>query len=296
MKNILFEGVYSAIFSIYDRGLHVIKPSVEKLVAYNLKNGIRGFYVGGNTGECTVLPNHTRMEMLETVKGCAGDAKIIAHVGAGHLDDTLALMEHANQMSVDAVSSLPPSLTSYYKGEEAISYYRMLAAKSKSPVLAYVTPVLSCDPIWFAKEIMKIDNIIGLKLTIPDYHLFEQVKQINHGDIELLNGPDECMLAGLCMGADGAIGTSYNLMPKTACSVYESFKNGDICEALEYQHKLNRLIDVLLGSNISNWKLPLELLGIDPGYTVAPAKLPDEERKNEIFDRLKKCGCAEEMV
>ena len=74
-SNILFEGVYSATFSVYDKEMNVIKPSIEKLISYNLKNGIKGFYVGGNTGECTVLPNKTRMQMLEAVKENAGDAE-----------------------------------------------------------------------------------------------------------------------------------------------------------------------------------------------------------------------------
>ena len=123
-NNILFEGVYSATFSVYDKEMNVIKPSIEKLISYNLKNGIKGFYVGGNTGECTVLPNKTRIQMLEAVKENAGDAAIIAHIGAGHLEDTTELLNHANSVGVDAISSLPPSLTAYYKPEEIIEYYK----------------------------------------------------------------------------------------------------------------------------------------------------------------------------
>ena len=83
MSNILFEGIYAATFSIYDENMNVKRDSVEKLVNYNLKNGLKGFYVGGNTGECTVLPNKTRKQMLEAVKEYASpDAKIMAHVGA----------------------------------------------------------------------------------------------------------------------------------------------------------------------------------------------------------------------
>ena len=294
-NNILFEGIYSATFSIYDKNMNVIKPSIEKLINYNLKNGIKGFYVGGNTGECTVLPNKTRMQMLETVKENAGDASVIAHIGAGHFDDTLELLEHANSVGVDAVSSLPPSLTSYYKPDEIIGYYKLLAQKSKSPLLAYMTPVLTCDPIWFAKEIMQIENIIGIKLTIPNYYTFEKMKLVNNGNINMLNGPDECMLAGLVMGADGAIGTTYNLLPKTACAIYDNFKSGNIKAAQENQHKLNRAIDILLGNSLAVWKTPLTLLGADPGYTVAPRIMPTQEKIDEILKKLKDAGIAEEI-
>ncbi|MBQ7574779.1 MAG: dihydrodipicolinate synthase family protein [Clostridia bacterium] len=294
--NVVFKGVYSALFSIYDKEMNVIVPSVRKLIDYNLKNGIRGFYVGGNTGECTVLPNKTRMQMLETVKENAGDAVIFAHIGAGHFDDTAELLEHANSVGVDAVASLPPSLTSYYKPEEIIEYYKYLAKHSKSPVMAYVTPVLTCDPIWFAKEIMKIENVIGIKLTIPNYYLFEKMKLVNNGNINLLNGPDECMLAGLIMGADGAIGTTYNLMPKTACNIYDNFIAGNIEAAKSHQHKLNRCIDILAGNSLSVWKSVLAIMDIDAGYTVAPGISPNAKEVNNIIKSLQKCGCTEEMV
>lgn len=296
-NNILFEGIYSATFSIYDEKMDVKKESVDKLIRYNLKNGVDGFYVGGNTGECTVLPNKTRKQMLETVKeSVSGEAKVIAHVGAGHLDDVIDLIEHANGVGVDAIASLPPSLTSYYKADEIIEYYRQIAAIAKAPVLAYVTPVLACDVIWFANQIMDIENFIGIKLTIPDYYVFERIKLVNNGNINILNGPDESMLSGLAMGADGAIGTTYNLMPATACKIYSNFRKNDMKEALKYQHKLNRLIDIMLGSNMARWKSVLTALDIDPGYTVDPAKMPSESEVREIISLLEKAGCMEEMA
>ena len=292
MSNILFEGIYSATFSLYDENLNVKKDSVEKLIAYNEKNGVRGFYVGGNTGECTTLPNRTRRQMAETVKACAAPgSKVIIHVGAGHLEDVADLVDHANSLGADAVASLPPSLTAYYRAPEIIEYYRWLAARSKAPVLAYVTPVLNCDLRWFGEQIMAIPNIIGLKVSIPNYYTFEQLKTIRDGDINILNGPDECMMAGLAMGADGAIGTTYNLMPATAVAVYDNFKAGRIGEARVHQHRMNRFIDVLLSvGGIAAWKSVLKVLDIDPGWTVAPAAIPDDAQYAAILARLKANG------
>lgn len=296
MNNVMFEGIYSATFSIYDENLNVKKDSVAKLLAYNEKNGVKGFYVGGNTGECTVLPNRTRKQMLETVKeNVSSDRKIMAHVGAGHLDDVEDLIDHANSVGVDAIASLPPSLTSYYNASEIVEYYKHIASLTNSPVLAYVTPVLTCDPIDFAEQIMKVDNIIGVKMSIPNYYAFERMKLVNNGNINVLNGPDECMLSGLAMGADGAVGTTYNLMPATAVKIYDNFKQGNMQEALKNQHKLNRLVDTLLGNNLATWKSALTVLDIDPGYTVAPARMPSAEEAANIIKNLQETGCLEEM-
>lgn len=297
MNNILFEGIYSATFSIYDENMNVKKKSIEQLVGYNAKNGVNGFYVGGNTGECTVLPNKTRKQMLEAVKEFApADSKIMAHVGAGHLDDVEDLIKHANEVGVDAVASLPPSLTSYYGAEEIVEYYKLIAKLSKNPVLAYVTPVLNCDLVWFANQIMSIDNVVGLKVSIPNYYAFEQLKTVNDGNINILNGPDECLMSGLAMGADGAVGTTYNLMPKTALGIYNNFKNGNIKEALAGQHQLNKLVKAVLGNNLATWKSVLKVLDIDPGYTVAPAIMPSEEKVAAIIKELEETGCTKEMT
>ena len=278
MNNILFEGIYSAIYALYDKDMNVMEDSVIKLIKYGEKNGLRGFYVGGNTGECTVLPNKTRKQMLECVKAnAAPESKIMAHIGAGHLEDTDDLILHANEVGVDAIASLPPSLTSYYNANEIIEYYKHLAALSKAPVLAYVTPVLTCDLVWFANEILSIDNVVGLKVSIPNYYAFERIKNVNGGNINILNGPDECLCSGLIMGADGAVGTSYNIMPATACAIYDNFKKGDFKTALEHQHMLNGYIGTYLGTGIVGWKSALKFIDIDPGYTVFPAHTVTDE-------------------
>ncbi len=283
-----FCGVYSAIFSVYDEDMNAKKDTVKKMVDYQLNGGLKGFYVGGNTGECTVLPAKTRKQMLEyVVEANEGRGQIMAHVGAGHLCEVLELLEHANGLKIDAVASLPPSLQKYYSAEEIIEYYKILADKSKYPVYAYVTPVLNCDLTRFAEIIAGIDNIAGLKISIPDYYAMGKITMINNRGLNILNGPDETMLCGLVRGADGAIGTTYNIIPKIAVGIYESFLKSDISKASAYQDKLNSVINILIGHNIAYWKAALTVMGFDMGYTVAPAKAVTESDLKQIESKLK---------
>lgn len=290
-KNILFEGIYSAIFSVYDENMNVKKETVRKMVEYQLANGLSGFYVCGNTGECTVLPKETRKQMLEAVEEYnAGRGKIICHVGAGHIDEVMELVEHANRRKIDAIASLPPALSSYYNAEEILDYYKILAGKSKYPVIAYVTPVLNCDIEWFAAEVMRIPNVVGIKLTISDYYEFCNVLKVNNGEINVLNGPDETMLCGLICGAQGAIGTTYNFLPRLACDIYSKVKAGDIIGARKCQLKLNEFISLALGKNLAFWKSFMTVMGFDMGYTVAPAKMPSAIEIAELKNKLTALG------
>lgn len=285
-----FEGIYSAIFSVYDENTNVKKDAVGKLVDYQLEGGLKGFYVCGNTGECTVLPEYTRKQMLEAVVDANnGRGQIMAHIGAGHYEETKRLLEHANSLKIDAVASLPPSLTSYYGMQETLEYYRELAKLSKFPVFAYITPVLRGDPIKFAEELIKIPNIGGIKLTISDYFAFSAITALNGGKVNVLNGPDETLICGLAMGAQGAIGTTYNFAPKLACKICDSFKKGDMDTALASQRKLNIIIKNALGNPISFWKGILGAKGFDMGRAVFPGKnltIEDKMRIQSILDEV----------
>jgi N-acetylneuraminate lyase len=298
-----FTGIHSAIFSVYDEQMNVKKETVAKMVEGQLEAGVLGFYVGGNTGECTVLPAKTRKQMLEAVVEVnKGRGKIMAHIGAGHFDEVMDLLEHANTQKIDAIASLPPSLSSFYNHKDTIEYYKALAKASKVPVYAYVTPVTMqhSELYSFAKELSEIDNIAGLKITIPDYFKFALVNEIDGGRLNNLNGPDEMLLSSLAIGADGAIGTTYNIVPKLAVKIYDSFKKGDLKTALEYQNKLNHFIQTMFGfvngRGLGYWKACLSLLGYDMGYTVFPSSQVTKEDLEILKEKLTEINFFNEMV
>ena len=46
---------------------------------------------------------------------------------------------------------------------------------------------------------------------------------------------DEMALSGLISGADGMIGSFYNLMPEMFVGIFENMKNGNVVEAKKLQ-------------------------------------------------------------
>ncbi len=292
-KKVWFEGIIPAIFSVYDEDMNIKKDTVRKLVNYQLENGVTGFYVGGATGECNVLPVRTRIQMLETVvEANQGRGKIIAHVGAAYLEDVYRLIDHANDLQVDCIASLPPNLSTYYKSDAVLEYYSLVAKRSKMPIMSYINnSAFQGDLYTFGEALSKIDAVMGIKVTVPDYYAFNRIKRIDGGRLNILNGPDEMMLCGLSMGGDGAIGSTYNILPKLAVSIYDAFKRGDNVAALESQSKLNQMIAIgLSGGNIAYWKAMMTLMGYDMGYTVAPAKVPTKEVLDDLKAKLEIIG------
>lgn len=288
MNNIKFKGIYPAIFSVYDKNYNVLNGTINKMVNYQLENGVKGFYVGGNTGECTVLPVKTRIQMLESVIAANnGRGKIFCHVGSIRLEDAIALTKHAESLNVDAISSLPPAISGFYNEAETLEYYKIISKLTTKPVFAYVTPALTSNIKKFVENIMEIDNVIGVKVSISNYFTIQQIKQINNGNINMFNGPDETLVCGLAVGADGGIGTTYNFLPKLICSIYDNFMSGNIAVAMEKQAQLNKIINVAIGNNMAYWKAIMTVMSYDMGHTIEPAKLVTAEELKILEQKLK---------
>ena len=81
-------------------------------------------------------------------------------------------------------------------------------------------------------------------------------------------------------------------MPKVASKLYDSFIEGDLQTARELQRTMNSVvIDRLIPfGGIAYWKTALTCLGFDMGYTVAPAKLPNQEEIEKMQKMFRQAG------
>lgn len=279
--NVKFTGVMSAFVSCIDENENVNEQAMRKLMQWHLKEGLSGFYLTGGTGEGPVLQKETRMEIAEIARDeVKNGASLIAHVGAIDLTTAVELARHAGQIGLGAISSVPPFFFEY--GEREIAdYYKALSDASGLPILMYASPMSGIEITWdMVDRLMDVPNMIGLKWTSYDYFTMHRIKELRGGNINVINGPDECLLCGLAMGADGGIGATYNVMPRLFSQIYNSFRAGDLDTARAVQYKANKLIAILLKFGVvCGVKDILTMLGYDCGYQVYPQKrFTDEER------------------
>ena len=289
-NNVKFAGVMSALVSCVDENGNVLEDSMRRLMNWHLKEGLSGFYLTGGTGEGPVLQKKTRMKIAEIAKDeIRGRGKLIAHVGAIDLKTAVELARHAGKIGLDAVSSVPPFFFHYGEPEIA-DYYRAIADASGLPVIMYASPLSGVNITWdMVDRLMNIPGMIGVKWTSYDYFTMHRIKELRGGNINVINGPDECLLCGLNMGADGGIGATYNVMPKLFSQIYESFRAGRMEEARKAQYEANRLIEILLQYGVvCGIKDMLAMIGYDCGYQVYPQKRFSEEEQASFRSALKR--------
>lgn len=305
MKNIQFTGIRSAIFTPLNDDGSVKVEMIKPLVDFGLDRGLKGFYVVGSTGEGPSLSAEARMQATAAVveackcrKTIYGDTPdVIVHVAAPDTWDAFKLAKHAKECGADAISSLAPNFYFNHNADEMIDYYKRLTSISDLPLLIYATGLLTGsiggNLKGFFERAMQVDHIIGLKYTIRDYHQLNVLKTINGGDINIINGPDETLLGGLAMGADGGIGSTYNLAPEWFVKIWDLYHEGKMEEARVYQTKVNDLIGALVsfkGGYLTACKNAMKFHGLDLGTCAYPAMSYDKDDLKALEAAVKAAG------
>lgn len=279
-----FKGIFPALLTPFDSSDRVNEKSLQRLVNYNLEKGVKGFYVDGSSAEAFLLTFDERKYIMDIVKDTVKDkCTLIAQVGCISTGLTIDLAKHAEKLGYDAISSVAPFYYKFSFAEIKKFYYDIVDAVNL-PMFIYNIP--ACSGVTLSddnlNEMLQDDRFIGVKHTSSDYFALDRVKNAN-SDKVILNGYDETCLAGLSMGADGAIGTTYNFMAEKFIRIMDLFAQEKVAEASKIQSEANGIIKALIKVGvIPGSKEILNMMGFDFGCARAPfRKLNDED--NELL-------------
>lgn len=285
--NTNMKGIFTALLTPFDKNDNVNEKELEKLVKYNVKMGVSGFYVGGSTAEAFFLSTEERMQIMDVVKQTAPEKTLIAHIGSLREKEAHALAAHARELGYAAISSVAPFYFKY-TFEEIKGYYTRLADNSGMPMLVYHFPNFSGVNMGLPEmsAFLSDDRFIGIKYTSNDFFTMQQCKAAFPNKI-VYNGFDEMLLCGLSMGADGGIGSTYNFMADKFVRIQKLFDEGNISEAQRIQNEANRIIAVLCKIGVMQAeKEVLCQLGLDFGACRPPFGKPTEEQKALIAKEI----------
>jgi len=236
-----------------------------------------------------------RQQVAEAAVRCSPRGKIvIAHVGGVRLPEATQLARHAERIGASAVSALPPAGS--YNFLELHHYYQQLAESSNVPFLVYYFPDLcrAIETLDQILELCEIPNVAGLKFT--DFDLFK-LHQVSMAGKVIFNGRDQVLAAGLLMGANGGIGSFYNIIPQLFVDVYACARAGQWEEARRAQDQINELIRITSRfPNVSAMKTILKWRGYDCGRCIAPHENLTESGELQLRELVKQSSFRNEIL
>jgi N-acetylneuraminate lyase len=280
-------GIITALLTPFDEDERIDDRALSALVDFQVRQEVQGLYVSGSTGEAMLQSRAEREHCLKLVaQANAGRLRLIAHVGTISTADVLYLSEQAAAFGYEAISAIPPF---YYpfSSREVTDHYREIARHSALPLIVYNFPAQTKG---FSTaeliELLSTPRIIGVKHTSSD--LFSLERTLRHKPEAIIyNGYDEMCLAGLAMGAQGAIGTTYNFMGDLFVEMSRQLKAGNLDRAQALQKLANDIIEQIIRFGvIPASKAILESFGLQMGSARRPFRAVTNDERRSLSKAL----------
>ncbi|MDT7861719.1 MAG: dihydrodipicolinate synthase family protein [Saccharolobus sp.] len=276
----------------FDEKEEINFDALYQLLDFQIKNGIKNFWILGTSGEFNMLNLDEKIllvtEIRERING-----KIYAGINENSTRNSLLLAKKFYDIGVDFIFSIPPL---YHRpSEKGLILYFSELRKIDLPLYLYNIPSYTGYNINLETiEKMIRDGILdGMKYTTSDFVKFleylNNLKSISN-KFKIFIGEDRMILQALISGADGAVSGVANVVPELVNNLYLEFERNNIQKAIELQLIINKLANVLnIGDYPSGLKIGLKYRGINVGKVRKPL-MEDSRAEGEIYNMLKELG------
>ncbi len=136
---------------------------------------------------------------------------------------------------------------------------------------------------------LKNPRVIGVKnssMPIQDIQMF---KAAGGEECVVFNGPDEQLVGGIAIGADGGIGGTYGVMPELYLKIEELVKFGKIIEAQKVNYAVDEIIYAMCKCHGNLYAVMKEILKIREGIELGGVRKPLANLIPEDMEQVNRC-------
>lgn len=258
--------------------------------------GISGVLVCGTTGEFVSLLTEERKMILEKwVEAAKGKFKVFAHVGSNSQREAMILAEHASRVGADGIAAVSPNFFKPCSVEDLVNFFEPIAEGAKDlPFYYYHIPSMTgvyLPVLDFLREgKKKMPNLVGVKYTDNNFMEMGECLHYHEGEFEVLHGFDEMLLCGIVLGAEAAVGSTYNYAANVYSSLIESIKKGNFESARKLQMRSVEIVKIIMkyGGGVRGGKAIMKLIGLDCGSCRLPLRFFTNEEYGLMKNDLEK--------
>lgn len=287
MKNTLFTGAATAIITPFDEN-GVDYKSFERLINWQIDEGIDAIVVAGTTGEGSTLSDSEHKQVIDfSVKCVAGRVPVIAGTGSNDTAYAIDLSKYACEAGVDGLLLVTPYYNkSTQKG--LIESFVAVADVCPKPCILYNVPSRTGCNLLPETVLALADhpNICAIKEASGNISQITKLAALCNDKIDIYSGNDDQIVPLMSLGGKGVISVLSNLLPRKTSKMCHSYLDGDTQTALELQLKYSALIDALFSEvNPIPVKAAMAAMGFGKNILRLPLT-PMEEKTSEALYRL----------
>lgn len=271
--------------------------TIPRQAALLAHNGVSGAFVCGTTGEGYSMTIAERQQVVMAWRASAqAGLKLIVHVGHLCLADSCTLARHAQDIGADAIATVAPSFFKPDGAADLVEWCRQVAAAAPGlPFYYYHMPAMTgvsisaTDFMQQAKD--SIPTLAGIKFTDEDLFDYGRASDFDGGRFAMLFGRDEILLAGLSLGAAGAVGSTYNFAAPLYVNLMKAFAAGDLATARREQSRAREFITVMhKHGGLAAGKAVMKFVGVDCGSVRLPLRGLDASQEESLRRGLERIG------
>lgn len=229
------------------------------------KAGIRGFLIGGSTGEGPYLEPGERAALIEAAREQLGKkAYLICGVAAETVRQGKAMIEEATS-AANAVLVITPTTLTRNRPKYVEGYYQDIAEASALPVFLYSVPSVTAYelPEDVVIRLAEHPNIVGMKDSGGHPVRLQRILSSVPEDFLLFTGSTQAITLALAAGCYGAITASTNYIPKKVLETVKAAREHPI-KARPLQAELSRISAAVEVHGIPGVKFASEVAGFSP--------------------------------
>ena len=294
-KKTVFEGAATALITpLTEEGIDY--AAFERLINWQIEEGINGLVVCGTTGEASTLTDDEHRDAIAfAAKVAAGRVPVIAGAGSNDTEYALDLVRCACETGADAVLSVTPY---YNKATQNGLYesFKATADASTVPCILYNVPSRTgCNllPATVAR-LSDHPNIVAIKEASGNISQIAELAALVGDKMDIYSGNDDQILPILALGGKGVISVLSNPMPQETAELCRRFFEGDLAGARKLQLDLLPFVNALFSEvNPIPVKAAMARMGFGENSLRLPLTPMEEANEKKLFAIMDTLGLGE---
>ena len=290
MKNNKFIGTGVALITPFNSDFSVDYNSLEKLVEFNILNGINYLVINGTTAESPTINSFERERIINTVVG-VNNNRVPLVLGMGG-NDTIRLAKEINSLDLTAISAIL-SVSPYYSKptqEGIYQHYSYIAKNISKPIIMYNVPGRTSKNI-IPNTILRLANefelIIGVKEAGGKMSQYLELINNRPDDFLIISGDDDLALKSVTSGGDGVISVIGQAFPQMFSKMIDDGLNNNISSAESINNELCNIISLIFKeNNPAGVKFVLSKLNLCNDVLRLPLMSVSKELRSQINEEL----------
>ena len=282
-QKLLFRGTGTALVTPFTKTGTVDEPALQRLVEFQIKNGVEALLPTGTTGESVTLSDDEQARVVEIVASQTnGRVPVITGSGSNSTSKSIALSKLVVSHGADGILSVGP----YYNKPTQEGYFQHFAAIADAvdaPMIVYNVPGRTASNIEAETTLRiaeEIPTVAGIKEASANFSQIMEILKHRPKNFAVWSGDDAITLPLAALGADGVVSVVSNEVPKEFSQMVRLCLNGKFNQAIALHNKLLPLMNFnFVESNPIPVKAALAMMGmIEEEYRLPMVPLNEKHR------------------